>query len=119
VKISELCQIARVSKESVRHYESLGLIRPSWGQAGSKSYRNYDDETVQRLAYIQVGKSIGFSLREMEPFLNAFMSDELSEVQQIELIQQKLDETNEIIRNAESVKRILLDKLLTYRVNRS
>jgi DNA-binding transcriptional MerR regulator len=115
VKISELCQIAGVSKESVRHYESLGLIKPGWVQAGSKSYRNYDDETVQRLAYIQVGKSIGFSLREMEPLLNAFMSDELSEEQQVELIQKKLDEINEILRNAKSVKQILIDKLLTYK----
>ncbi len=47
----------------LRHYESLGLVRPS-GRTGS-GYREYSREDIQRVFHIESLRSLGLSLREI------------------------------------------------------
>lgn len=47
----------------LRHYESLGLVRPS-GRTGS-GYREYSGEDVRRIFHIESLRSLGLSLREI------------------------------------------------------
>lgn len=46
----------------LRHYESLGLVRPS-GRTGS-GYREYSGEDIRRIFHIESLRSLGLSLRE-------------------------------------------------------
>lgn len=47
----------------LRHYESLGLVRPS-GRTGS-GYREYSREDIRRIFHIESLRSLGLSLREI------------------------------------------------------
>lgn len=47
----------------LRHYESLGLVRPS-GRTGS-GYREYSAKDIQRIFHIESLRSLGLSLREI------------------------------------------------------
>lgn len=47
----------------LRHYESLGLVRPS-GRTGS-GYREYCGEDIRRIFHIESLRSLGLSLREI------------------------------------------------------
>ncbi|GGO13066.1 transcriptional regulator [Microbispora rosea subsp. aerata] len=47
----------------LRHYESLGLVRPT-GRTGS-GYREYSAEDIQRIFHIEILRSLGLSLREV------------------------------------------------------
>jgi DNA-binding transcriptional MerR regulator len=47
----------------LRHYESLGLVRPS-GRTGS-GYREYSGEDIRRIFHIESLRSLGLSLREI------------------------------------------------------
>jgi DNA-binding transcriptional MerR regulator len=47
----------------LRHYESLGLVRPS-GRTGS-GYREYSGEDIRRIFHIESLRSLGLSLREV------------------------------------------------------
>jgi DNA-binding transcriptional MerR regulator len=47
----------------LRHYESLGLVRPS-GRSGS-GYREYSAEDIRRIFHIESLRSLGLSLREI------------------------------------------------------
>ncbi len=47
----------------LRHYESLGLVRPS-GRTGS-GYREYSREDVRRIFHVESLRSLGLSLREI------------------------------------------------------
>ncbi len=47
----------------LRHYESLGLVRPS-GRTGS-GYREYSGEDVRRIFHIESLRAVGLSLREI------------------------------------------------------
>src|SRR6478735_1365738 len=47
----------------LRHYESLGLVRPS-GRTGS-GYREYSRADIRRIFHIESLRSLGLSLREI------------------------------------------------------
>lgn len=47
----------------LRHYESLGLVRPS-GRTGS-GYREYSGEDIQRIFHVESLRAVGLSLREI------------------------------------------------------
>ncbi|WP_371656535.1 MULTISPECIES: MerR family transcriptional regulator [unclassified Streptomyces] len=61
--IGEVARRCGVSARMLRHYESLGLVRPS-GRTGS-GYREYSGEDIRRIFHIESLRSLGLSLREI------------------------------------------------------
>ncbi|MFF4797130.1 MerR family transcriptional regulator [Streptomyces sp. NPDC001351] len=61
--IGEVAQRSGVSARMLRHYESLGLVRPS-GRTGS-GYREYSGEDIRRIFHIESLRSLGLTLREI------------------------------------------------------
>ncbi|MFB6674231.1 MerR family transcriptional regulator [Streptomyces sp. NPDC056390] len=61
--IGEVARRSGVSARMLRHYESLGLVRPS-GRTGS-GYREYSGEDIGRIFQIESLRSLGLSLREI------------------------------------------------------
>ncbi|MFQ6855715.1 MerR family transcriptional regulator [Streptomyces sp. 35M1] len=61
--IGEVARRSGVSARMLRHYESLGLVRPS-GRTGS-GYREYSGEDVRRIFHIESLRAMGLSLREV------------------------------------------------------
>lgn len=66
--IGELARRADVGVETVRFYERRGLVLPP-PRTGS-GYRQYPEETVDRLRFIQRAKELGFSLREIDELIS-------------------------------------------------
>jgi DNA-binding transcriptional MerR regulator len=66
--IGQLARDAGVAIDTVRYYERIGLLP---GQAGARTrWRRYPDEILVRLRYVGVGRSIGFTLRELRHLLD-------------------------------------------------
>ncbi|MGW4393044.1 MerR family transcriptional regulator [Streptomyces sp. NPDC004685] len=61
--IGEVSRRSGVSARMLRHYESLGLVRPS-GRTGS-GYREYSAEDIRRIFHVESLRSLGMSLREI------------------------------------------------------
>ncbi|MFD7060216.1 MerR family transcriptional regulator [Streptomyces sp. NPDC059906] len=61
--IGEVARRSGVSARMLRHYESLGLVRPS-GRTGS-GYREYSRADIRRIFHIESLRSLGLSLREI------------------------------------------------------
>lgn len=61
--IGDVARRAGVSARMLRHYESLGLVRPS-GRTRS-GYRKYSGEDIRRIFHIESLRSLGLSLREI------------------------------------------------------
>ena len=106
--IGEVCKRAGVTKEQIRHYESLGLIYSMPHPAGSRVYRDYNEETLKRLDLIAKGKILGFKLREMKPLLDLRMSNSLSPQIQIQLLKEKLIQVEETIKASTNMKQHLI-----------
>lgn len=66
--IGEVAKRAGVGVETIRYYERRGLIpRPPARRSG---YRQYPDDTVDRLAFIRHAKDLGFTLTEIGELLS-------------------------------------------------
>lgn len=61
--IGEVARRSGVSARMLRHYESLGLVRPS-GRTGS-GYREYSGADIRRIFQVESLRSLGLSLREI------------------------------------------------------
>ncbi|MFJ1822732.1 MULTISPECIES: MerR family transcriptional regulator [unclassified Streptomyces] len=61
--IGDVARLSGVSARMLRHYESLGLVRPTGRTDGG--YREYSDEDIRRIFHIESLRSLGLSLREV------------------------------------------------------
>ncbi|CAM5642298.1 MerR family transcriptional regulator OS=Streptomyces tendae OX=1932 GN=GUR47_06450 PE=4 SV=1 [Streptomyces tendae] len=61
--IGEVARRSGVSARMLRHYESLGLVRPS-GRTGS-GYREYSRQDIRRIFHVESLRSLGLTLREI------------------------------------------------------
>ncbi|MEU0691483.1 HEAT repeat domain-containing protein [Streptomyces uncialis] len=75
--IGEVARRSGVSARMLRHYDSLGLVRPT-GRNGA-GYREYSDEDIRRIFHVESLRSLGLSLREVGQALDdpGFAASEL------------------------------------------
>ncbi|MDR5777145.1 MULTISPECIES: helix-turn-helix domain-containing protein [unclassified Caballeronia] len=61
--IGTLSQLSGVNIETIRYYEKVGLL-PAANRT-SNGYRQYDDASVEQLAFVRRGRELGFTIDEM------------------------------------------------------
>ncbi|HKN52811.1 MAG TPA: HEAT repeat domain-containing protein [Amycolatopsis sp.] len=61
--IGEVARRCGVSTRMLRHYDSLGLVRPTGRTVGG--YREYSAEDVRRIFHVEGLRSLGLSLRQI------------------------------------------------------
>ncbi|ABP55437.1 HEAT repeat domain-containing protein [Salinispora tropica] len=61
--IGDVARRSGVSTRMLRHYDALGLVRPTGRTSGG--YREYSDEDVRRLFQVESLRSLGLSLRQI------------------------------------------------------
>jgi MerR family copper efflux transcriptional regulator len=72
--VGQVARQAGVGVETVRFYEKNGLLEEPTRRASG--YREYDEETVNRLRFIQRAKELGFALSEIRELLSLRCSDQ-------------------------------------------
>ena len=96
LKIKEFSLLCQVTVKTLRHYEKVGLLKPSEVDEWT-GYRYYSVSQMQTLNNIRLLKEIGFSLEEIQDLkLNATSEAHLRDGEgffspSIELLQQKID----------------------------
>ena len=88
--IGALAQAAGIGVETIRFYERKGLLpEPPRTPAG---YRQYPDDTVDRVKFIRRAQGLGFTLREVLELLDLRVNEVAScgpvEVQELEKLDQ-------------------------------
>ena len=100
LRIGELSRLAETNNETLRFYESKGLLEePRRSDAG---YRLYTKADVQRVQFIMRARRMGFSLKEIDELLSMRVTKEEStcgEVKELaenklKVIEEKLAELN-------------------------
>jgi DNA-binding transcriptional MerR regulator len=61
--IGEVSRRSGVSTRMLRHYDSLGLVRPTGRTVGG--YREYSAEDIRRIFHVESLRSLGLSLRDI------------------------------------------------------
>lgn len=62
MRIGKAAGATGVTIRAIRHYESLGLVKPVFLPNG---YRHYDETEVDKLRFIKCCQDSGFSLKEI------------------------------------------------------
>jgi DNA-binding transcriptional MerR regulator len=106
ISIIQVTQQTSLPPSTLRYYEELGLIRSTRRIAGR---RQYDESVLQKLALIQTGQQAGFTLAELSILLNNVLDPQPDSRGWHALIERKLKEMDERMRNIESMKRLLSD----------
>ena len=71
--IGKLAKNARVTTDTIRFYERVGLVKPA--SKTTSGYRLYTEEAVQRLNFIKQAQRCGFSLPDIRELIQPSSRD--------------------------------------------
>jgi MerR family Zn(II)-responsive transcriptional regulator of zntA len=95
--IGEFAEKAGTTKDTVRFYTRLGMLTPNQRPAGRRTYAEYGEDQVERFAFIDHCKSLGFTLQEISKALVERDSGTLTASRQQTLLEEKLRFTEQRI----------------------
>jgi MerR family transcriptional regulator, copper efflux regulator len=109
--IGELVKKTGLSKDTIRFYEKLGLITASQKPAGTRFYKEYNSQTVERLLLIIQGKELGFTLGEIKQLLDERDDGVMAKNELVGAIERKITEIGEKKRQLDTIEAYLVNKL--------
>ena len=69
MNIGDASERSGLPAKTIRYYEDIRLLKPARGDNG---YRDYSDEDVHRLRFLQRARSLGFSVEECRQLLSLY-----------------------------------------------
>lgn len=90
--IGALAKEANTTKDTVRHYDALGLLKSRKRQAGSRLYTEFHPECVERIELIKSSQVVGFTLNEIRESFDDFYNGRIGLDEQLAFVQKKLDQ---------------------------
>ncbi len=116
--IGELSSRSGLSRDSIRFYEKIGLIRVSVRNRRANNYKDYPPEILQRIETIKQLKQFGFTLTETAELLSLMdadlnpcdglpekLTDKISlieeKVNQLQLFKERLEYAKSVCQGAE------------------
>ncbi len=106
---NDVAKRAEISKETLRYYESIGLVTPA--QRLTNGYRSYKPLVLDELRFIKLAQTAGFTLNEIKPAIAHLQHPEPKCPQLIAAIRTQIDRVDEKI-NEQQAARILLNRWL-------
>jgi MerR family transcriptional regulator, copper efflux regulator len=67
MNIGRAAEASGVAPKTIRYYESIGLIQPA--ERRTNNYRDYSSADVETLRFVQRGRGLGFSMKEIADLL--------------------------------------------------
>lgn len=105
MNIAELERRTGVSRHTLRYYEKEGLLLEVARRGNN--YRDYSEQSVQRVTMMRQLKELGFSLREIREILDALRRDNINCEQGARLMADKRAAVLERIRQLQQLSELL------------
>ena len=105
MNIAELERRTGVSRHTLRYYEKEGLLLEVARRGNN--YRDYSEQSVQRVTMMRQLKELGFSLREIRDILDALRRDNINCEQGARLMADKRAAVLERIRQLQQLSELL------------
>lgn len=109
--IGALAKQANTTKDTVRHYDQLGLLRSRKRQAGSRFYTEYHPECIERIKLIKSAQIVGFTLNEIKDGFNDYYTGKIGLDEQLCFTQQKLVQVKKQQANINLMVQMLTDRI--------
>jgi len=89
--INELSKRTGLSSHTIRFYERAGLIKGKRDETvKSNNYFHYDEETIEKLEFINDAKSVGFTISEIGLIIDAWYHDKFTAKKKLSILDDKL-----------------------------
>ncbi len=90
--IKELSLRSGLSPHTIRFYERAGLIKGRRDEkVTSNNYYHYDEETVEKLEFINDAKSVGFTISEIGLLIDTWYNDKFNKKKKLSILETKLE----------------------------
>lgn len=112
--IGEIVRQSGLSRDTIRYYERLGLLKTVGRPVPTNDYKAYAPDTLDRLRSIKLGKHLGFSLTEIAEGLQLYDRDQFNEVEIEAWLVEKIAQVEEKVQLLQTLRRDLhrsLDQL--------
>ncbi|HEC90259.1 MAG TPA: Cu(I)-responsive transcriptional regulator [Alphaproteobacteria bacterium] len=106
MNIGAAAEITGVPAKTIRYYEEIGLIMPARRQ--ENGYRNYANEDIQILRFIQRSRRLGFSVRDVESLLTLWQDKDRASADVKKLALKHIGEVEKRIEEMQSIRETLL-----------
>ena len=103
--IGDAAALTGVSAKMIRHYESIGLIPPA--NRTFANYRLYSEADLHRLRFIRRGRSLGFSMKQIQELLGLWSDPRRASAQVKKLAQAHAAELGQKVREMQAMQRTL------------
>lgn len=110
--IGELSKRTGLTKDTIRFYQKMGLLITSDRQAGTRLYKEFNEEMMQRLVVINQAKALGFTLNEIRQLVEEWGTPSaIPESEQIRIVERKLEEISQKMHQLAEIQSYLAAKL--------
>ena len=112
--IGEFARLSGMSKDGVRHYEELGIIRSVPRKAGARWYRDYGESELDRIEKARQAQQLGLPLKEIAPLLELYVDREPTTAETVSFLKDRLAIVREKITALRDVEDFIIRKLARY-----
>lgn len=107
--IGEVAKLSGVSRDALRFYERIGLLRPA--SRSDAGYRLYDKVVVNRVRFIKLAQGLGFQLEEIAGMLEVMAEAKPPCVHVRAMLEQKVTEIEAKIETLNQLRNELKTRL--------
>lgn len=104
MNIGSAAKATNLPSKTIRYYEEIGLISP--GRAAN-GYRDYADEDVHRLKFLQRSRSLGFTIEECRLLLSLYDDEARASADVRAVALEKIKKVDEKISELQSLRTTL------------
>ena len=104
MNIGEASRQSELPPKTIRYYEDIALVKPSRSGNG---YRDYSENDIHRLRFLQRSRSLGFTIEECRLLLSLYEDDQRASADVKAVANQKINEIDRKIKELRSLRRTL------------
>lgn len=113
MRIGLIAEKTGVSRDTIRLYETMGLLKDVTRPHEYNNYKSYSPKNIDRIKLILTMKKLGLSLKECKTVLDTISGNEYDSTFQKSFVKQKLEEINQKIEALNQLKQTLTQYLDT------
>ena len=106
--IDEVAKKTGLSAHTIRFYEKSGLIKGMRDENNkSNNYFHYNEETIEKLEFINDAKSVGFTINEIALMIDAWYTNKFSKKQKLSILEEKLTSLERKMKEIKEMKKLI------------
>lgn len=116
MRIGLIAEKTGISRDAIRLYESMGLIKAASRPNKYNNYKEYTEHHIEQINFILSMKHLGFTLKQCKEVLDNIQSDHFDDAFKSKFLHQKIEEIEVKIKELQVLKE-KLEQFKDYQCN--